>query len=202
MRRRDDRGRSEGSAGAWAAAAVVLGLGGLGFGVVAQVRVSGLEERLDEVEAQVQELGAGSATVAAPEAAPGEATTSTTVGRAPDSPEEARVGVTNAFGIVYDGSKPQEERLKFIDDPTGVDAAFQQAASGPFAEQASASRVVIAGVEFTSAVMATVQYEVRSQGTVTLPSRVGTARWVDGSWKVTRDTVCGDLAEAGATCGA
>ena len=50
MRRRSERAASDGSAGAWAAAALVLGLGGLLFGVVAHLRTSNLEARVDQLE--------------------------------------------------------------------------------------------------------------------------------------------------------
>jgi hypothetical protein len=194
-RRGEDRGRAEASTGAWAAAAVVLALGGLGFGVVAQVRTSDLEDRVDRLEitlAQKARTPASTTTVVD--------NTPTTLGRQPESPDEARADVLHAFDVAYDGAKPIEERLSFVDDTSGVAAAITSTASGPFAEQAARSRVRVDDVTFTSAVEATVRYVVVSGGVAQLDDRVGAARNVGGTWKVTRDTICTDLVAAGANC--
>ena len=189
-----DRGRSEGNAGAWAAAAVVLAIGALGFGVVSLVRIDDIQSRVTALEARPR----STAPIAS---APTSVTTDPVpVGLEPDSPEEARADVVSAFVTVYDGSKPGEERLAFIDDPTGVSEAFAAAGTGQFAKQAEGARARIQTVTFTSPKDATVTYSVVSDGVAQLGNRVGNARLVGNTWKVTRSTVCADLTSAGAPC--
>jgi hypothetical protein len=68
--------------------------------------------------------------------------------------------------------------------------------------QAAAVRAVVDRVTFTSSMTATVTYRLTSgSGGVATASRIGSARRVGGTWKVTRSTVCGDLEDAGAPCG-
>ncbi len=198
-RRQDDEGRGEASNGAWAAAAVVLALGGLGFGLVARLNASDLEDRVDRLEAQVREGAAGNDVT--PTTVEWSATP-TTVGLEPDSPEEARAGVLHAFDVAYDGAKPIEERLSFVEDPIGVGDAIAATANGPYAAQAARSRVRVDDVNFTSGVQASVRYVVVSGGEAQLDRRVGIARSVAGTWKVTRETICADLDAAGASCDA
>jgi hypothetical protein len=193
-------GRSEGSAAAWAAAAVVLAVGALGFGVVAQVRETHLEQRIDQLQTTAR---AAATTSRARETTTTDATPSTTttvVGAAPADDVVARSNVIHAYQTVYDGTEPTDTRLAFIDDPNGVGAAFQAAAAGRFATQASAIKARIDSVSFDSAVEASVHYAILVNGVPQFDHRVGTARLDNGLWKVTRATVCGDLLEAGAPC--
>jgi hypothetical protein len=195
-------GRSEGSAAAWAAAAVVLALGGLGFGVAAQVRLSHVEDRLD----QLQQSGVRAA---APRSAPtttrphknqSPRTTTTAVASQPADPNAAKQSVIHAYQVVYDGSQPTDSRLAFIDNPTGVAQAFQAAATGQVAAQAAAIKARIDSVTFTSAEEASVRYAVLVNGVPQFDNRIGTAHFDNGVWKVARQTVCEDLTEAGAPC--
>jgi hypothetical protein len=194
-------GRSEGSAAAWAAAAVVLAVGALGFGVAAQVRLTHLEQRIDRQQATTR-ASATSRPLAPPTTFDGtpSTTTTTVVDAAPANDVVARSSVIHAYQTVYDGSAPTDTRLAFIDDPTGVSAAFQMAASGRLATQASAIKARIDSVTFDSAVEASVRYAILVNGIPQFDHRVGTARFDNGLWKVTRATVCGDLLEAGAPC--
>lgn len=194
-------GRSEGSAAAWAAAAVVLALGGLGFGVAAQVRLTHLEQRVDRMEAAAARSAATSRPVASTTTFDdGPRPTTTVVAAAPADVAAARQSVIHAYQTVYDGSASSDTRLAFIDDTSGVAAAFQAAAGGTFAAQSTQIKARIDEVTFNSAVDASVRYAVLVNGVPQFESRVGGARYDNGLWKVTRETVCADLTEAGAPC--
>lgn len=206
--RTGDRGGSESNAGAWAAAALVIGLGGLGFGVAAMVRADALQARVAQLEASrrddstmVSEIrGPGTSEAPRPLANPMADQQANPTAEQPTDPVRAESEVIEAFETVYDGSRPGEERSDAIDDPRGVGAAFQVAAGGRFAVLAVSSRAVVTSVRFNSAVEAVVTYRVESDAGVDLGERTGVARLVGGRWKVTRATVCADLASVGAPC--
>ncbi len=193
-------GRSEGSAAAWAAAAVVLALGGLGFGVAAQIRLTHLEQRVDRMEARARTAVTTRPVASTTTFDDGPLPTTTVVGRQPTDEAAAKQSVIHAYQTVYDGTASSDSRLAFIDDPTGVSAAFQTAAGGPLSTQAAAIKARIDEVTFTSAVDASVRYAVLVNGVPQFESRIGMARFDNGVWKVTRSTVCADLKEAGAPC--
>jgi hypothetical protein len=185
-------GNRESTTGAWAAAAVVLAVGALAFGVVAQVRATDLEDRVTQLEAL------GRQPIAA--VAPGRSTTTTL--RTVDAGNiAAETAVRHAFGAVYDASTPASERLAAVDDPRGVEQAFRQAATGQFSGQATQASVNVSAVNFTSETGARVSYEILIGGQPRFTDRIGTAALVGGAWRVSRTTVCTDLQLVGATCG-
>lgn len=206
--RTGDRGASESNAGAWAAAALVIGLGGLGFGVASMVRADALQDRVAQLEASRRDGPSMASATRGPD--PSEAprpVASAMVDEQvnptdlqPPDPVRAEAEVIEAFVTVYDGTRPGDERSDAIDDPRGVGAAFQAAAGGRFAALAASSRSVVTSVRFNSAVEAVVTYRVESDAGVDLGERSGVARLTGGRWKVTRATVCADLASVGAPC--
>jgi hypothetical protein len=205
MARRDrarwgEEGRSESTAGAWAAAAVVLALGALGFGVASQLQVQDLERRVDSLErtTQIPVTSRAPATTAPP------VTTTVTGGGAGGAvlPDIDKEGVERAYGTVYDGSRPTQDRLAYVDDPSGIVASLERVSSGELSQTATQLRAVVDRVTFTSTMTATVSYRLATGADAgSAPERIGSARRVGGTWKVTRSTVCGDLEDAGAPCG-
>ncbi len=193
------------SAGAWAAAALVLALGGLGFGVAAHLRLTDQQKRIDRLEAE-RPARAGETPNSQPAGAssPSSTTTSSTSTTAapsePPNPAQAQTLIAAAFTTVYDGQQPNTSRLAMIDDPTGVEAALEAAAVGPSAPLLAAAHATVAQITFTSATRSTVSYSVDVTGQAPSPTRQGEARLSGGTWKVTRDTVCLDLKAIGAPC--
>jgi hypothetical protein len=171
---------------------VVLALGALVFGVVAElhahdlgVRVARLEQRASQ--SSTQRSGSGSSTP-----------TSTVASLQPADPQQAEQEIDTAFAAVYDGSRPTSERLNYIDDPTGVMDAFNKASTGSLASVTSGLRADVSRVTFTSSLTATVSYSLTAAGTTA--QRLGSARLAGGTWKVSRSTVCSDLSAAGVAC--
>jgi hypothetical protein len=193
-------GRSDGSAAAWAAAAVVLAVGGLGFGVAAQIRLNHVEQRVDRLEATAKSAVTSRHATTTTTIDDTTLPSTTVVAAAPADVAAAKQSVIHAYQTVYDGSQSPDTRLAFIDDPSGVAAAFQQASGGPLAAQAAAIKARIDDVTFNSAVDASVRYAVLVNGVPQFQSRLGEARFDNGLWKVSRATVCADLQEAGAPC--
>lgn len=199
-------GRREATAGAWAAAAIVFALGGLGFAVAAHLRLNDLQQRVDRLEASAD--GADSRRPS--DTSPSSSGSSTSVPALPTitSPDEgeptdvesAKALVTTAFTTVYQGNLSNTARLALVDNPSGVDAALTAAATGENAGIVSAATARVGDIVFTSPTRATVQYTVVVPGQAPGEARPGEARLSSGTWKVTRATVCGDLATIGAPC--
>ena len=191
------------TAGAWAAASLVLALGGLGFGVAAHLRVTDLEERLSAVEAAQNSAGrsGGSALGTGVSSTRVPAISTTTVAsEPPPDVAAAKASILTAFTTVYNGGLPNETRLALIDDPTGVDAALTAAITGTNAAVASTISAQVSDIVFSSATRATITYTVGVAGQPPSSPRQGAARLASGTWKVTRETVCTDLAVIGSPC--
>lgn len=193
--------RPKGSTGAaWAAAAIVVAVGALGFAVVAHIRITDLESRVSTLEAAARDGAAGGAGATIAQEPLGTAPTVPPESMPPD-PEAARQQVVAAFESVYNPAPRVEERLRLIDDPVGVEQGITQAMRGPNGRAVGAAVVNVNDVRFTSATWATVIYNLVVDGQIIGQGTTGEARVDDGAWKVTRATVCRDLQAVGGTCG-
>jgi len=198
-----DEPRRRETAGAWAAAAVVLALGALAFGVSAQFRISDLESRIaeqpgvSETTAKVTTTLRGSSAPVPQSSVP---PSSDDIDGSPADPVAAESAVREAFAAVYAGASSVPDRLVRIDDPSGVAAAIGRAAVGEFGTQLTISTTQVDQVAFTSPTTADVIYSVLAGPEALVNQALGSSRLVDGVWKVTRATVCGDLERVGAPC--
>lgn len=193
------------SAGAWAAAALVLALGALIFAVLAHIRASDLEGRVGTLESELAARPSPPSPDGAladppvPTVAP-TAVVPTTVVPPPD-PAQARAEVIAAFASVYDPTSGVDARMRLVDDTTGVAAAIRQAEAGPNGAAISTATVNVNDVEFLSPTRAKVIYGLVVPGEAPILGRSGEARVAAGAWKVTRATVCADLEAIGGSCG-
>jgi hypothetical protein len=190
------------SAGAWAAAALVLALVALVFAVLAHIRVSDLEDRVAVLESD----NALRPSATLPSGVLDEPLGSTlpsggeSVAAAPPDPAQARADIVAAFAAVYDPNSGVDVRLRLIDDATGVAAAMRQAEAGPNAAALTSVTVNVNDVQYLSATRARVVYSLSVPGQPPVLGREGQARVASGAWKVTRATVCADLDAIGSAC--
>jgi hypothetical protein len=92
-----------------------------------------------------------------------------------------------------------ENNLDLIDDPHGiVQAATQAVRNHPY--EVSHDAYEVSGVQFLSPTAATAVYNIVLAGAPLFSGRVGHAALVEGTWRLTRNTVCSDIALAGAVC--
>ncbi len=202
-----DRGSSDGSAGAWAAAAVVLALGALGFGVFAQLRASDLAARVDRLETDraaspvsvETTIRVNTTLKTTPPTAGLSVVPTTAPASQPPDITSAENAVRQAYAIAYDGTQPLDARLSVIDDSRGVDSAFRAAGTGQYAAPLANARGTVLKVTFTSDTAADVSYSVFFNGQPGA-ERQGTAVAVEGMWRISRATVCADLASLNAPC--
>lgn len=120
-------------------------------------------------------------------------------GAQPADPESARTAIETALDTLY-GTSDVADRDTLIDDPTGVADARAQVAEGMYADQAGNAAVVVEDLVFTTPTEAWFRYRIET-GVTVLDDRYGIAREIDDTWKITRDTLCQDLAMAGGDCG-
>ncbi len=115
----------------------------------------------------------------------------------PADPAAARAEIETTFGSLYGPRNPDADQL--IDDPYGLDIARQQVDANGFGDDAEGASVEIHDVVFPTATDAVFLYTLSTPVTE-FPDQIGRARLIDGVWKITRATLCQDMAKAGATC--
>ncbi len=119
-------------------------------------------------------------------------------GEQPADVDIARVEVTTLMESMY-GSGALLDRLDFIDDPTGVADALAQFEDSAYGDEAASAIAIVEEVVFTSPDTASFRYSVHSDA-YRFDRRVGEAARIDGVWKISRATICNDLAIASAGC--
>ncbi|HET6836352.1 MAG TPA: hypothetical protein VFH30_21005 [Acidimicrobiales bacterium] len=119
----------------------------------------------------------------------------------PADPATARAEIERLFGVRF-ADRSDEERLASIDDPTGMREVYEQMRNGPYAQQVLASGPVFRDLVFLSATRAAVQYETEVPGypPQAFGQQFGEVVFLDGRWKVTRESVCRDVQLAGVSC--
>lgn len=120
-------------------------------------------------------------------------------GPGPAEPVAARTEITRAFAVAYDFAAPPDARRAAVEDPAGLEPVVERVMDGPYAAIAAQVTPHIVEVVFTSPTSAAVLYDMDGIGP-NISGRVGEARFVDDHWKITRDTVCADLALAEVHC--
>ncbi len=108
--------------------------------------------------------------------------------------------VTDAFDIAHSNAQSDDARTAVIDDPTGLPEIWAQNRQGPYKDQIAASVITLDDVVFASATKAYFRYHWETPGYSTYGPRFGEADVVDGTWKVTRASMCQDIALTGVSC--
>jgi hypothetical protein len=122
-------------------------------------------------------------------------------GPQPANPAAATAGVTAAFTAAYKGDTPGAARASAVTDNTGIAALLEQVAHGQYASSVKISSARVAEIVFISPTEAAVRFDILLGIEINFGNRIGQALFTNGSWKVSRATLCSDLARAGAPCG-
>lgn len=123
-------------------------------------------------------------------------------GEPPADPAAAEAEIRDTMTALYGGGENRDvaDVLALLDDATGVEEARAQVSEGSFEEAASSAVPTIEELVFTSPTEATFRYRIDTDVT-NLRDRYGRSVLIDGSWRITRDTLCQDLSLAGGDCG-
>ena len=119
----------------------------------------------------------------------------------PADPAAARAEIEGLFGVRF-ADRTDDERLANLDDPTGMREVYEEMRNGPYAEQVLGSRPVFRDLVFLSATSAVVQYEteIPEYPPQAFGQQFGEVVFVDGRWKLTRESVCQSVQLAGVSC--
>ncbi len=117
----------------------------------------------------------------------------------PANPDAERTAISNQFDLLFRSSKPFAERRAALDDATGVADALDQVGQGQFGDAAKQAEYAFGDLVFASPTRAWFQYELTANGTH-FTGRFGEANRIGGSWKISRATICQDIALAGVAC--
>lgn len=120
-------------------------------------------------------------------------------GEQPADPAAAEQEIRTTMTALYGGDSDEDDD-ELVDDPTGVADAREQVAETGFEAEAASAVAVVEELVFTAPDEAWFRYRIETSG-FDLTDRYGTAVVVDGTWRITRGTVCQDLAVAGGDCG-
>ncbi|MER7703671.1 hypothetical protein ABTX81_12305 [Kitasatospora sp. NPDC097605] len=117
---------------------------------------------------------------------------------APADPAAATTAITNNWQKFFDPTTPIPEKASLLQNGDVLLPVLEGFAQDPRIGQVKAR---VTNVEFTSATGATVTYELSLQGSVVEPAATGQAVLENGTWKVSRSTLCGLLAQAAGATG-
>jgi len=117
----------------------------------------------------------------------------------PADPVAAQAQVEANFDSLYGNPDDDVDRSDIIDDASGLDVVRDQVEDNGFGDEAESATVTIQELVFTSPEEAVFEYTLTTSA-ANFPGQLGRARLLDGTWKITRGTLCQDLAKAGATC--
>src|SRR6056297_1142780 len=121
-------------------------------------------------------------------------------GEQPGDPASAEAEVLAVYERALDRSVPlSADDPVAVDDLTGLEDAAAEVDAGELAEAAASAEHAVDEMVFTSPDEAWFRYTI-STTVGEFGGRFGIARFDGSSWKITRDTICQDLAMAGGTC--
>ncbi len=120
-------------------------------------------------------------------------------GEQPSDPTGAEASIRERFALAVDPSIPFGDKPDdLLDSVVGVEQAIDDALDGPNAGYILDASYEIVDVVFTSPTEAWFEYDLEALGVMFRP--FGRATRVGDSWQISRNTICQDLALAGATC--
>ncbi len=121
-------------------------------------------------------------------------------GEQPADPASAEAEIRAAMTALYAAVGTDDVGSDLLDDATGVAEARAQVQAGGYADDAAGATATIDELVFTTPSESWFRYSIDTPGN-DFSNRYGIAVLIDGVWKITRSTVCQDLAMAGGDCG-
>ncbi|MET8540391.1 hypothetical protein ABZW03_07020, partial [Kitasatospora sp. NPDC004799] len=118
----------------------------------------------------------------------------TPAGTAPADPAAAKTEIAANWEKFFDPATPITDKAKLLQGGDALLPVLQGFSQDPRVGQVQAQ---VKGVEFTDASDATVTYSLSLQGNEVEPNATGQSVLDNGTWKVSRSTLCGLLTEAG-----
>jgi hypothetical protein len=118
-------------------------------------------------------------------------TASATASAEPVSGPAAVAAITANWKTVFNGKAPLPRRLALVQDGPQVAAFVEAQAKTSFGQAATGSTATVGSVLITSPSQASVHWNLLLLGTPLLKNQVGTAVYLNGTWKVAIASFCG-----------
>jgi hypothetical protein len=118
-------------------------------------------------------------------------TATATASAEPVSGPAAVTAITANWKTVFNGKAPIPRRLALVQDGPQLAAFVEAQAKTSFGAAATGSTATVKSVTITSPSQATVHWDLLLLGTPLLKNQVGTAVYLDGTWKVAIASFCG-----------
>ncbi|GAA2825317.1 hypothetical protein GCM10010441_57290 [Kitasatospora paracochleata] len=141
-------------------------------------------------------VAATSSAAATGSASPSGSAAASPTGTAPADPAAATAEITATWEKFFSPQTTLADKGALLQNGDQLAPVLQGFASDPRVGQVQAK---VTSVQFTSATEATVTYSLSIQGNVVQPDATGTAVLENGTWKVSRSTLCGLVQQSGNT---
>jgi hypothetical protein len=141
-------------------------------------------------------IGSSTTVVSATSVAP---PTKLAEGEPPADPAAARAEIDAAFHTAFDAGIPDEQRFTAVEDGPELLPAGRRAAA-KFPAAAASISATVHQITFIDPTRAAVNFELLYEGAMLLGPQDGEAVYLDGLWKVSRETRCAIIEQAGVTC--
>jgi len=117
----------------------------------------------------------------------------------PDDPAAAQQAITTAYQTVFTHGSDPETNAPLIEDPDSLKQA-NETTKANFPEAVDTITVTVGEIRFLSKTEAALYFELNYQGGALFGQQVGYAKLIDGTWKISHDTVCMVLGWGGGMC--
>jgi hypothetical protein len=117
----------------------------------------------------------------------------------PDDPVAARAAITNAYQTVFTHGSDATLNATLMEDPDSLKDAVATTKSN-FPEAVDTVTVDVGDIVFTSKTEAALYFELKYTGGALFGKQIGYAKLIDGTWKISHDTMCLVLGWGGGMC--
>jgi hypothetical protein len=125
----------------------------------------------------------------------------------PDDPAAARAEIELAFTSLYENIEDDDAIFQYVDDPSGLDLLMDDVLKGEFKNGYRKMSAEIVDLIYFSPVEASFMYTLDLDPLLGPENfdndwfrLFGRARLVDGTWRITRTTICRDIEMSGTQC--
>jgi hypothetical protein len=117
----------------------------------------------------------------------------------PDDVAAATQGVRDAYESVFTHGSDPEHNATLMEDPDTVQAALGTTKAN-FPEAADSVTIEVGEIRFLSQTEAALFFELKYTGGALFGKQIGYAKLIDGTWKISRDTLCMVAGWGGGQC--
>jgi hypothetical protein len=118
----------------------------------------------------------------------------------PDDPAAAKDAITNAYQTVFTHGSDATLNQSLMEDPASLQDALNTTKSN-FPQAVDTVTVNVGDIVFTSKTEAALYFELNYTGGAQFGKQIGYAKLIDGTWKISHDTMCMVLSWGGGQCG-